>query len=132
MPNVWTIHSGDVTGGSTKSDLHGCHIKVNDTSTAYEFTKGGTVYATASNNGALPAVPFSFSNFGYADHNWTINVDTLTGGNSGNQAGGTWSNDASSITGAEGGDWTAQAGSGVGDDTDCDTEGDEDAASASA
>jgi len=132
MPNVWTIHSGDVTGGPTKSNLHGCHIRVSDDGTAYEFTKGGIVYSTASNNGTLPTVPFAFLNFGFATYIWTINVNTLTGGASGNQAGGTWSNNASSITGDEGGDWTAQAGSTVGDDTDRDAEDDEDAASASA
>jgi len=133
MPNVWTIHSGDVTGGPTKSNLHGCKISVNDDGTAYEFTKGGTVYAAASNNGTLPTVPFSFLSFGFAGYTWTINVTTLTGGNSGNQAGGSWTNDAPSIAGDEGGDWTAQAGSTTGDDTDSDAdEGDADAASASA
>ena len=113
----WTIHSGDVTGGPTKSDLHGCHIKTNDDDTAYLLTKGNDTLATASNNGALPTTPFSFIGFGLATYTWTLTVTTLTGGASGNQAQGTWSNNAPNVAGDQGGDFTAQAGSGVGTDT---------------
>ena len=125
MPNVWTIHSGDVTGGPTKSDLHGFHIKVNDGGTAYEFVKGGNVYSTATNNGSLPTTPFSFAGFGLAGYTWTMTVTTL-----GNQAQGTWTNNAPSIAGDQGGDFTAQAGSGVGSDEAGDCGEDTSAASA--
>ncbi|HJX91878.1 MAG TPA: hypothetical protein VJ372_15365 [Pyrinomonadaceae bacterium] len=133
MPNVWTIHHGDVTGGSHKSDLHGCHITTNAAGTAYEFTDNNinTVLATTTGT-TLPTVPFTFPSFGLDSLNWTIEVTTLTGGAGGNQAGGNWSNDAPSITADETGTWTAQAGSTVGDDTDADEAEDEDASSASA
>src|SRR6478736_4150341 len=128
MPNVWTIHNE--TGGPTKSSLHGCHIKVNDAGTAYEFVKGGNVYSTATNNGSLPTTPFSFAGFGFDNFTWTVNVTTLTGGASGNQALGNWSNNAPNIAGDQGGEFTAQAGSGVGVDGCEDSEEDSSAASA--
>lgn len=113
MPNVWTIHHGDVTGGATKSDLHGCHIQTNDDDTAYLFTKGNDTLATATNNGTLPTPPFSFEGFGLATYTWTLTVTTLTGGASGNQAQGTWRNNAPNPADDQDGSFTAQAGSGV-------------------
>ena len=77
-------------------------------------------------------MPFTFPNFGLDSLDWTIEVTTLTGGPGGNQAQGNWSNNAPSISAAEDGTWTAQAGSTVGDDTGSDEAEDEDAASASA
>jgi len=129
MPNVWTIRASGVTGGSTKSDLVGCHITTNSAGTAYEFTDNNinTVLATTTGT-SLPTPPFTFPSFGLDGYTWTIVVNTLTGGAGGNQAQGTWSNDASSIAGAEGGNYTAQAGSTV----DEDIPDEEDASTASA
>jgi len=130
MPNVWTIHHGDVTGGATKSDLHGCHITINDANTAYEFVKGNDTLATSSDNGTLPATPFKFLDFGLAGYTWTVTVTTLTGGASGNQAQGSWNNDAPNPADAQEGTFTAQAGSGV--DADQRGYGEEDTSAASA
>jgi len=128
MPNVWTINAGDVTGGSTKTDLVGCHITTNDDGTAYEFTDNNinTVLATTPGT-SLPTTPFTFPAFGLAGYTWTIIVNTLTGGAGGNQAEGTWSNNAPGISAAEEGTYTAQAGGGAEEDIP----GKEDAASAS-
>jgi hypothetical protein len=130
MPNVWTIHHGDVTGGPTKSDLHGFHIQENDDSTAYLFVKGNDTYATATNNGTLPTTPFSFVGFGLDSYTWTVTVTTLTGGASGNQAQGTWTNNAPNPADEQDGTFTAQAGSGVEGDECGDREDDTAAASA--
>ena len=128
MPNVWTINARDVTGGGTKTDLVGCHITTNDADTAYEFTDNNinTVLATTPGT-SLPTPPFTFPSFGLDGYTWTITVDTLTGGAGGNQAQGTWSNNAPTISADEEGTYTAQAGSG----TEEDIPKKEDAASAS-
>ena len=130
MPNVWTIHHGDVTGGPTKSDLHGCLINENDDGTAYEFVKSNNVLAACTNNGSLPTPPFSFVDFGLDNYTWTLTVNTLTGGASGNQAQGTWRNNAPNPADDQDGSFTAQAGSGVGGDEGGDREEDTAAASA--
>ena len=129
MPNVWTIHANGLSGGSSKSDLVGCHINENAAGTAYQFTAPNitTVLATTSGT-TLPTVPFDFPSFSYQNYNWDISVTTLTGGAGNNQAEGSWGNDAAGIAADQGGDWTAQAGATVGDDKDSDA----DVASASA
>lgn len=129
MPNVWTIHAGDVTGGSSKTNLVGCHITVNDAGTAYEFTDNNINEVLSTTSGtSLPTPPFTFPSFGLDEYTWTIVVNTLTGGASGNQAEGTWSNNAPTIIAGEDGTYTAQAGSG----TEEDIPDEEDASSASA
>jgi len=112
MPNVWTIHHE--TGGPTKSDLHGCRITKNDGDTAYLLMKGNDLLSTSTNNGTLPVPPFSFVGFGLDTYTWTLTVTTLTGGPSGNEAQGTWSNNAPDPKDAQDGTFTAQAGSEVG------------------
>jgi hypothetical protein len=113
--------------------LQGCHITTNAGGTAYEFTDNNisTILSTTPGT-TLPTPPFTFPNFGLHSLDWTIEVTTLTGGPGGNEAQGSWSNNAPSISAGEGGEWTAQAGSTVGDDTGSDAEEDGDAASASA
>jgi hypothetical protein len=129
MPNVWTINAGDVTGGNTKTDLVGCHITTNDDDTAYEFTDNNinTVLATTPGT-SLPTPPFTFPEFDLDGYTWTITVNTLTGGAGGNRAAGDWSNNAPTITAAEEGTYTAQAGGGAEEDIPAK----EDSASASA
>jgi|Kansoi300Nextera_1026150.scaffolds.fasta_scaffold12854_1 hypothetical protein len=130
MPNVWTIHHGDVTGGPTKSDLYGCRITTNDGGTAYVLMKGNDLLSSSTNNGSLPAPPFSFVDFGLDTYTWTLTVTTLTGGPSSNQAQGTWINDAPDPTAEQSGTFTAQAGSEVGGDDGEDRGEDKAAASA--
>jgi hypothetical protein len=124
-----TIHHE--TGGPTGSNLHGCRITTNDGGTAYVLMKGNDLLASSTNNGTLPTTPFAFVGFGLASFNWTLTVNTLTGGASSNEARGNWTNNAPNIAGDQGGEFTAQAGSGVGDDcSGGDSEEDSSAASA--
>jgi len=128
MPNVWTINAGDVTGGGTKNDLVGCHITTNDDDSAFEFTDNNINEVLSTTPGdSLPTAPFTFPSFDLDGYTWTITVNTLTGGAGGNQAEGDWENNAPSISAAEEGTWTAQAGGGAEEDIP----GKEDAASAS-
>jgi hypothetical protein len=120
MPNVWTIHANDVSGGSNGQDLVGCHINQNTAGTAYQFTAPNinTILATTLGS-TLPSVPFSFPQFGYDGNTWNVSVSTLTGGNSNNKAEGTWAtlgDRGIKETGPQSGEWTAQAGSTAGDD----------------
>src|SRR5688500_4238690 len=128
MPNVWTINATGVTGGSTKTDLVGCHITTNDDGTAYEFTDNNinTVLATTSGT-SLPTTPFTFPSFGLDGYTWTITVNTLTGGDVRTHAERTRSSNAPGITADEEVTHTAQAGGGAEEDIP----GKEDAASAS-
>jgi hypothetical protein len=113
MPNIWTINA--VTGGSTKSDLVGCHIKENAAGIAYEFTNNNPndVLSTTP-TASLPTPPFQFPDFDLDGYTWQITVNTLTGGPSENRAEGYWHNNAApDPVAAEDGTYTAQAGSGA-------------------
>ena len=128
MPNMWTINAGDVTGGGTKDDVVGCHITTNDDDSAYEFTR--QQHLGSSLNDARDQFVYSpvyLSIIGLR----RVHVDDygqhMRGSAGGNQAEGDWENNALSITAAEEGTWTAQAGGGAEEDIP----GKEDAASAS-
>jgi hypothetical protein len=119
MSNGWKIKKHkDVHGGANGVDLIGCEIVENATNTAYQFEdQDSVVRATAGP--PLPTVPFQFPMFnaelgGSSPQNWYITVCTLTGGNSNNQAGGTWNNSAfqacEGVTGDDPDTWVAQAG----------------------
>ena len=118
MPNIWTIHANGLSGGDNKSDLVGCHINQNADGTAYQFTAPNINTVLSTTTGTLPTPPFSFPQFTYDGNTWTIAVSTLSGGESSNKAEGTWNTAATGIeeTGPQSGEWTAQAGSTVGDD----------------
>ena len=104
MPNVWTINAGDVTGGSTKTNLVGCHITTNDDDSAFEFTDNNINEVLSTTPGTtLPTPPFTFPSFDLDGYTWAITVNTLTGGAGGNQAEGDWENNARSISAAEDG-----------------------------
>src|SRR4051812_5923515 len=106
MPNVWTLHANGLTGGNSKSNLVGCHINQNAAGTAYQLTAPNinTILATTGGT-TLPTAPFSFPGFSFQNYTWGISVSTLTGGPGGNQAQGSWTNDAAGIAAGEGGDW---------------------------
>jgi hypothetical protein len=109
MPRqTWVINS--TTGGNDNTDLIGCVLKQTDT--GFEFKSGDNLLASTNNT----TVPFTFSSFPFDGHNWTISVDSITGGPSNNQASGTWTNDDPTIQGAEDGTWVGQAGGGAGED----------------
>jgi hypothetical protein len=130
MPTQWTIPASGVTGGSLGQELIGCHIEVvsNAEGTAYEFQQpNGTGVTNTPFASTLPAPPFTFPTFtsdlgGNTSANWSISVSTLTGGPSGNQAQGGWSNPASPLTKPTKPEppdtWVAQAGPGL-DADDC-------------
>ena len=121
MPtNVWTIHANGVTGGSQGQDLVGCHINQNAAGTAYQFTAPNITNILSTTTGTtLPIAPFSFPEFTYEGNTWDIDVTTLNGGASSNQAQGSWETNADNSikeTDPQSGEWTAQAGATVGDD----------------
>jgi len=134
MANKWKIkNSGDVGGGKDSADLVGCFINENNAQnpTAYQFNSpnpNSTVLATTQTT-SLPSVPFSFPQFGPwpsgTTYLWTITVNSLTGGASGNDATGTWINTDPAVDNDESGTFTAQSDAKVDDEA-------ADAASASA
>ena len=96
-PGKWTIRS--TKGGSSGSDLVGCHIV--ETADGYEFTSPDGTHLASSTQ---PSLPFSFGPFDFAEINgWTVTVDSLT-----RPVGGSWSNPQSGIQGEEG-TWSAGA-----------------------
>ena len=128
MPTQWTINNA--RGGRDSTALVGCKIQVSQDGLHYEFTLPNNNILATTTGSTLPNTPFSFPEFaipgGPAVYNWNIQVTTVTGGNQRNKAEGTWTNSDPNTTADESGTWTAQAGSGMGE------EGEEDAASASA
>lgn len=130
MPNLWTIHHHEVHGDKDKTDLVGCHIKLNPAGTAYQFTEPNinNVLSTTieSSPPTPPTPPFDFPHFHFGNplSKWHIHVSTLTGGKHHDKAEGTWENTDPTIINDETGTWTAQAGSGLA------AFGDEDAAAA--
>lgn len=131
-PNVWTLNASGITpAGKDGIKLVGCHIKFN--SGTYLFTEPNINNVLASYTPPTPApTSFTFPQFTYDKRNWSITVNLpLTSGANGS---GTWA-----VLGKQAfatpmppppaspntnGEYTAQAGSGLG--------GDEDAISANA
>jgi hypothetical protein len=135
----WFIGPTQVHGAPPKAQLVGCSI-VRDGNT-FEFRGPGPLFqveATTSGDGRPPQAPFQFPRFtsalnGTVSRDWYINVTRVDVGPGFSQTDGAWSNvhfpgEARIDSPDEEPDtWTAQAGTGVGDD-----EGDdEEAASAS-
>lgn len=112
MPKRWTINSA---AGRDRSYLVGCHIIETDDG-KYQFTgpSPDNILATTDQR----TVPFDFPLLiwappGRLQFTWMIRVWTLTGGASGTQAEGRWSNTDPgnpSPDQDESGTWTAQAG----------------------
>jgi len=117
MPSKWTIKkSEDVTGGKDKADLVGCSISLNDAGTAYEFLSPTNSVLATSSGPPLPTPSFTFPlSQVYDQYQWTITVDTFTGGDKNKDAKGTWTNTDPSLANEESGDWTAQADATVDD-----------------
>jgi hypothetical protein len=120
-PPIWTLNASGITpvGSAGQTDLAGCHITENNAGTAYEFTEPNPNNVLSTTTGSsLPSVPFTFPVFTYDSLEWTITVTSLGVGVNG---AGTWStpgdehNDHAD-TGPENGDFTAQSGSGLGEE----------------
>ena len=114
MPQqIWVINSSQ--GGNDNADLIGCKIKQTDT--GFDFTDPDNDVLSST---TATSPTFTFESIALDDHNWTVTVETLTGGPGNNQASGSWSNDDPTIQGVEDGTWVAQAGGGAekGDDAD--------------
>jgi len=115
----WTL-SAKHTHGTFGQLLVGCHIILNSTKTAYHFTKRDTGEVLAHSPGTtLPTAPFTFTP--------PFNYNGLTGVVIGMKlpvaAGTNWAGSWSCIdsprpgnTGPQTGDFTAQAGSGLGEE----------------
>ncbi len=129
MPTQWTINNAQ--GGRDSSALVGCKIQLSNDGLHYEFTSPSNVVLATTPGSTLPTVPFNFPLFpipgGSAVWNWNVLVTTVNAGRQQNKLEGTWTNNDPNPAQDEGGTWTAQAGSGMGEEEDT-----EDAASASA
>lgn len=120
---IWTL-TAKHTHGTFGQLLVGCHIVENDTSTGYNFTQRNTSDVLASSPGSkLPKAEFKFTP--------AFNFNGLTGVTitmakpvaAGTNWKGTWSATNTPLaagtpppTGPGAGDFTAQAGSGLGED----------------
>ena len=121
-PPEWTL-SAKHTHGTFGQLLVGCHIIKNATNTGYQFTETSTSNVLANSPGTkLPTAPFTFTpDF---NHNGLIGVSITMNIPVGPHLNwtGIWScTDSPSIghplpQGPQSGDFTAQAGSGVGED----------------
>ena len=121
MPTKWTINANGVSGGSDGQELVGCHINIVG-GIVYQFTAPDNTELATSPGPALPSLPYTFPLIqNFKGYNWSIQLATVTGGSSNNQAQGSWSNDHEGITAGQGGDYTAQAGGTVEGDEDADT-----------
>ena len=106
----WKIKKADISGGKDKVLLEGAEIRLSDDGKSYEFT----VVAARTSGNSLPAPPFSFPTFEFADFTWNMAVSSVNP----TQITGTWANNDPTITAAENGDFTAQAGQGADEDED--------------
>jgi hypothetical protein len=109
---TWTIHAGDVSGGTFRENLIGCHVTENAAGTAYEFTEPNINNVLSTTSGTkFPTGAFNFPEFTYNGPTWQISVSSL----SPNEVQGSW---LATMDGSEGiiperGNWTAQARSGA-------------------
>jgi hypothetical protein len=116
-PPEWTLHRADITGDSDGEKLHGCHIRKNDAGTAYEFTEPNINKVLSTTRPPLPQGAFTFPSFDYKDvKGWVIGV--IAPLISGVTAIGTWNTPGvkPGNTQPQSGDFTAQSGSGLGED----------------
>src|ERR1044071_6657910 len=107
MSNIWTISA--VSGGPNGALLVGCHIVMNSTGTAYQFTKPNPLNVLSTAGPPLPSLPFKFPTFVYKGFEWEIEVIKLPVGAKGS---GHWVTlgIGKLPTGEQNGDFTAQAG----------------------
>lgn len=120
-PPEWTL-SAKHTHGTFGQLLVGCHIIENSTNTAYQFTEPNVNNVLATSTGTtLPTAAFTFPTFDYNGLTGvSISMDTPVA--AGTNWHGTWSCTGSPSmhsprpTGPQSGDFTAQAGSGLGED----------------
>ena len=112
----WTLTAANLSGGSDRTKLAGCHIVQNATN--YTFTTPDWDVKSTSSGTSLPTTGFTFPTFSHRDiTGWTITVLAPPAVSSQNWGGGTWSFpdepglEEVPITG-QSGEFTAQAGSG--------------------
>jgi hypothetical protein len=120
----WTLTARH-THGTDGQLLVGCHITINATNTAYQFTQPNVNNVLATSTGTtLPTAAFTFPAFDYNGLTGvSISMDTPVA--SGTNWGGTWSCTGSPPIGStpppqgpQSGDFTAQAGTKLDEDAD--------------
>lgn len=105
MAKEWKIVK--VEGGSRGSDLVGCRLI--QTEFGFEFEKPDKS-KLSSEGGLMPTLPFSFPEFEYDGHHWTITVDSTETGKKDEEAIGKWKSKTIAPPDDEDGTWVAQAG----------------------
>lgn len=124
-PNIWTINAGGVSGDGQK--LVGCHIKFDPGTGTYTFTKPNndvkSTYTPPTPTPSPAPTSFTFPEFTYKDKKWDVSVNLpLTSGVNGS---GNWTIVGNKVAFAtpppidpQSGEYTAQAGSGLGEGED--------------
>jgi hypothetical protein len=110
MAKEWKIKSFE--GGPSGSELIDCRLV--ETEFGFEF-EDPEKSKLSSKEGLMPTLPFSFSEFEYKGHHWTITVDSTETGKKKDEATGRWKTGKPKPPGDEDGTWVAQAG-GKGED----------------
>jgi len=117
----WTLTAKD-THGTDGQLLVGCHITINATNTAYQFTQPNVNNVLATSTGTtLPTAAFTFPAFNYNGLTG-VSITMETPVPSGTNWKGTWSCTGSPPMGTpppqgpQSGDFTAQAGTKLGED----------------
>jgi hypothetical protein len=118
----WTINAADITGGSDGKKLAGCHIVQNPT--YFTITAPDWTVLAQSTTIGLPTVAFQFPQFPLRDiEGWTVNMSAPPASTSSPWGADSWSfppqpGHVKRGGSGQNGDFTAQAGSGLGEDED--------------
>ena len=113
----WTINAANLSGGSDGVKLVGCHIVQNATN--FTFTKPDWTVLSTSTGTTLPTSSFTFPTFDHRDiTDWSVTMSAPPASSTQNWGTDSWSFPAQGQkrTGGQNGDFTAQSGSGTGED----------------
>jgi hypothetical protein len=114
MAKEWKIVSSQ--GGPSGAELIDCRLVQTEFGFEFEDPQKSKL---SSKEGLMPILPFSFSEFEYKGHHWTITVDSAETSDDPskkkNEATGRWKTGKPAPPDDEDGTWVAQAG-GKGED----------------
>jgi hypothetical protein len=127
---VWTLNAANLSGGSDRVKLSGCHIVQNATN--YTFTTPDWDVKSTSTGTSLPTAAFTFPTFDHKDiKTWSISMSAPPTDTTQNWGADSWSFppqplvEGTDTSPGQSGEFTAQSGSQLG-------EGEEEASSATA
>jgi len=115
MPNNWTIENDPPPNNASGDVLDGLEIaQISGGSGGYSLIDSGGVQLSSTNQ---TSPPFTFTNVSIGSQTWNIHLTKLPDGGNGK---GKWTLLGNSLadTGPTDGDFTAQAGTGMGEERD--------------